>query len=117
MNRRRDVIERFIAQGLSKSVAKELDRGALADQSRAAKKLKEVAEQIAQALGQEALDADGSLAEAYHGTPLGKKYLDPKVKAGDGRSREAVEVRTASWRLARTTCGRHRTHHLGGHTP
>ena len=35
MNRRRDVIERFIAQDLLKSVAEELDRGALADQSRA----------------------------------------------------------------------------------
>lgn len=117
MNRRRDVIERFIAQDPPKSVANELDRGALADQSWAAKELKEVAEQIAQALGKEALDADGNLAEAYHGTPLGKKYLDLKAKAGVGRSREAIEARTASWRLAKTTCGRRHAHHRGGHTP
>mgnify|MGYP001439510185 CR=1 FL=1 len=87
------------------------------DQFRAAKELKEVAEQIAQALGQEALDADGNLAEAYHGTPLGKTYMDLKAKAAGGRSREALEVRTASWRLAKTTCDRHRAHHRGGHTP
>jgi len=43
MNCRRDVIERFIAEDLPKSVASELDRGALVDQSRAAKELKEVA--------------------------------------------------------------------------
>jgi hypothetical protein len=82
MNRGRDVIKRFIAQDLPKSVAKELDRRALADRSRAVKELKEVAEQIAQALG-----------------------------------KEALEVRTASWRLAKTTCGRHRTHHRKGRTP
>jgi adenine-specific DNA-methyltransferase len=117
MNRRLDVIERFITQDLPKSVAKELDRGALADQSRAAKELKEVAEQIAQVLGKEALDADGNLAEAYHGTLLYKTYMDLKAKAGGGRRREALEVRTASWRLAKITCGRHRTHHRGGYTP
>ncbi len=79
MNHRRDVIERFIAQDLPKSVANE--------------------------------------AEAYHGTPLGKTNMDLKAKAAGGRSREALEARTASWRLAKTTCGRHRTHHRGGHTP
>jgi len=56
MNGRRDVIERFNAQDPPKSVAKELDLGVLADQSRAAKALQEVAEQIAQTLGKEALE-------------------------------------------------------------
>jgi len=92
MNYKRDVIEKFITQDLPKAIAEELDRGALADQSQAAKELKEVAEQIAQALGKEALDADGNLAEAYHGTPLGKKYMDLKAKAAGGRSREALEA-------------------------
>ncbi|MBI4484277.1 MAG: site-specific DNA-methyltransferase, partial [Acidobacteria bacterium] len=87
MNYKRDVIEKFITQDLPKAIAEELDRGALADQSQAAKELKEVAKQIAQALGKEALDADGNLAEAYHGTPLGKKYMDLKAKAAGGRSR------------------------------
>lgn len=92
MNYKRDVIEKFITQDLPKAIAEELDRGALADQSQAAKELKEVAEQIAQALGKEALDADGNLAEAYRGAPLGKKYMDLKAKAARGRSREALEA-------------------------
>ena len=92
MNYKRDVIERFITQDLPKAVAEELDRGALADQSQAAKELKEVAQQIKETLGKDALDADGNLAEAYHGTPLGKKYQDLKSKAAGARGREALEA-------------------------
>ncbi|MDI6740905.1 MAG: site-specific DNA-methyltransferase, partial [Candidatus Edwardsbacteria bacterium] len=92
MNYKRGVIEKFITQDLPKGVAEELDRGALADQSHSAKELKEVAAQIAEALGKDALDADGNLAEAYHGTPLGKKYQDLKAKAAGGRGREAIEA-------------------------
>ena len=92
MNYKRDVIDRFIRKDLPEAIADELDRGALADQSRAAKELKEVAQQITETLGKDALDADGNLAEAYHGTPLGKKYQDLKAKAAGGRGREALEV-------------------------
>ncbi|MCL0070345.1 hypothetical protein M1N44_01010 [Dehalococcoidia bacterium] len=92
MNYKRDVIEKFITQDLPKAIAEEVDRGALADQSLAARELKEVAQQIMQTLGNDALDADGNLAEAYHGTPLGKKYRDLKPKAAGGRGREAIEA-------------------------
>jgi len=92
MNYKRDVIEKFITQDLPKGIAEELDRGALADQSQAAKELTEVAQQIRETLGKDALDADGNLAEAYHGTPLGKKYQDLKAKAAGGRGREALEA-------------------------
>ena len=91
MNYKRDVIERFITKDLPEAIAEELDRGALADQSQAAKELKHVAEQITQ-LDKGALDADGNLAETYHGTPIGKKYLDLKAKAAGGRGREALEA-------------------------
>jgi len=91
MNHKRGVIEKFITQALPKAVAEELDRGALADQSQAAKELTEVAEQIRETLGKDALDSDGNLAEAYHGTPLGKKYLGLKEKAAGGRDREALQ--------------------------
>jgi len=91
MNYRRDVIERFIMKDLPEAIAEELDRGALADQSQAAKELKHVAEQISQ-LDKGALDADGNLADTYRGTPLGKKYLDLKAKAAGGRGREALEA-------------------------
>ncbi len=69
-----------------------MDHGALAEQSQAAKGLKEIAEQIVQAFGKEALDADGNLAKTYHSTPLGKKYLDQKAKSAGSRGREAVEA-------------------------
>jgi adenine-specific DNA-methyltransferase len=92
MNHKRDVIERFITEDLPKAVAEELDRGVLADQSQAAKELTEVAQQIKETLGKDALDADGNLAEAYHGTPLGKRYQGLKTKAAGGRGREAFEA-------------------------
>jgi len=92
MNHKRGVIEKFITQDLPKAVAEELDRGALADQSQAAKELEEAAEQIRETMGEYALDADGNLAETYHETPLGKKYLGLKKKAAGGRDREALQA-------------------------
>jgi len=91
MNYKRDVIEEFITKDLPKAIADELDRGELAEQSQAAKEFKEVSDQIVQAFGKDALDFDSNLAEAYHNTPLGKKYLDLKVKASGGRARDALE--------------------------
>lgn len=92
MNYKRDVIENFITRDLPKAITDEVDRDALADQSQAAKELKEVAEQITQTLGKDALDADGNLAAPYHGTPLGTKYLNLKAKAAGGLGREALET-------------------------
>jgi len=92
MNYKRDVIENFISSDLPKAIAGELDRGTLADQSQAAVELAETANQIAETLGKDALDADGNLADAYHGTPLGKKYLDLQGKAVGGRGRESLEA-------------------------
>ncbi len=92
MNHKRAVIETFITADLPKAIAAELGRGALANQSQAAQELKNVAEQIAKTLGKDALDADGNLAPAYQGTPLGKKYQDLKAKTAGGRDREALEA-------------------------
>jgi len=92
MNHKRGVIEKFITTDLPKIVAEELDRGELADQSKAAAELKEVAEQIRDTLGSNALDADGRLDEAYRATPMGKKYLNLKIRASGGRGREALEA-------------------------
>ncbi len=92
MNYKRDAIEKFITKDLPKTIAEELDRGALADQSQAARELKEVAQQIEETLGKDALDADGNLAKAYDNIPLGKKYQDLKSKAAGGRGREALEA-------------------------
>jgi len=92
MNYKRDVIEKFISTDLPKAIADELDRGALADQSQAAAELIATADQIVETLGKDALDADGNIAKAYHGTPLGKKYLDLQGKAAGGRGREVLEA-------------------------
>jgi len=92
MNHKRDVIERFITNDLPKAVADELKRGALADQSQTAGELQDVTAQIKETLGADALDADGNLAETYHGTPLGKKYLSLKVKTTGARGREVIEA-------------------------
>src|SRR6058998_2651401 len=81
MNHKRDVIERFITQDLPKAVATELERGALAEQSQTARELQDVAAQIKETLGADALDADENLADTYHGTPLGKKCLSLKARA------------------------------------
>ena len=91
MNYKRDVIEEFITKDLPKAIAEELDRGELAEQSQAAKEFKEVSDQIVQSFGKDALDSNGNLAEAYHSTPLGKKYLNLKVKSSGGRARDALE--------------------------
>ncbi|WP_018718294.1 DNA methyltransferase [Arhodomonas aquaeolei] len=92
MNYKRDVIEKFISTDLPELIGEDLNRNALADQSQAAAELAETAEQITETLGKEALDADGNLAESYHGTPLGKKYLSLQAKATGGRGREALEA-------------------------
>jgi len=52
MNHKRDVIDRFITQDLPKAVAAELDRGALADQSQAAKEVENAIKTIHEALGE-----------------------------------------------------------------
>jgi len=92
MNYRRDVIERFITQDLPRAVAVELECGALAEQSQAARELQDVAVQIKATLGADTLDADGNLAATYHSTPLGKKYLSLQARAAGARGREAIEA-------------------------
>ena len=92
MNYKRGVVEQFITQDLPKAVASELERGALAGQSKASEELKQVHEKIFELLGKDAFDADGNLAERFHDTEVGRKYLDLKAKAAGGRDRKALEA-------------------------
>ncbi|MCL5421037.1 MAG: site-specific DNA-methyltransferase, partial [Nitrospirae bacterium] len=92
MNHKRDVIERFISSDLPKAIASELDKGALADQSKAVRELKEISRQIGETLGKDAIDADGNLPEKFHDTEIGRKYLSLKPKVAGGRGREALEA-------------------------
>ena len=84
MNHKRDVIEKFITEKLPKSVAAELDRGPLVQQTQAADALEQARQAVRNGLGDQAFDASGDLEAAYHGTPLGKGYLEAKSRAADG---------------------------------
>ena len=92
MNYKRDVIEKFISTDLPKAIADELSRGGLAEQSQAAQELESVRQQVRESLGTGAINGDGKLDEAYHATPLGKRYLALTEKAAGGRGREALEA-------------------------
>jgi len=92
MNHKREVIERFITTDLPQAISQELERGALAEQSRVTQELAQTAEQIQETLGREALDADGRLDEAFHTTPLGRRYLELQAQAGGARDHQAMEA-------------------------
>lgn len=91
MNYKRDVIERFITQKLPKAVADELKEGALAEQSRADQALEDARKKVFDALGDDALNAAGHLAETLHSTKAGKEYLSAQEKAKSAKSHEALE--------------------------
>jgi len=92
MNQKRAVIERFIAEDLPRDIAEELRSGALAEQGQAQKILAEARRKVMDALGEEALDAQGNLAEKYRDTKAGREYLEAQAKAAGTRSTEALEA-------------------------
>jgi adenine-specific DNA-methyltransferase len=92
MNYKRDVIEQFIQEKLPKAISHELEQGALAGQSQAAKELEAARKKVLEALGDEALSASGVLNEQYHSTNAGKDYLAALEKAKSAKGREALEA-------------------------
>ncbi len=93
MNHKRDAIEKFIAEQLPAAVAAELNSGPLAQQAQADAALQQARRQVEAALGADAIDADGRLADTYGNTPLGRCYLEAQAQAADGsRSRATVEA-------------------------
>ncbi len=92
MNHKRAAIERFITKDLPEAITKELERGALAEQAQAVQALEEARKKVLETLGEDALDADGNLAEAYRNTKAGKEYLEAQAKARSSRSQEALET-------------------------
>ena len=92
MNFKRDAVERFIQKDLLDAITKELSTGALARQSQVAQELDDVADEIREIMGEAALDGEGVLAEQFHGTPLGKRYLDLQSRASGAATRPALEA-------------------------
>ena len=92
LNYRRDVVERFIEKDLLDAVSTELERGALAEQAGAARDLEALAAKVRADLGDAALDANGVLADAYHDTPLGRKYLQLFELATGAKPRPEIEA-------------------------
>lgn len=92
MNHKRAVIERFITADLPQAIIEELERGALAEQAQAAQALEAARKKVLEALGDDALDADDNLVEAYRNTKVGKEYLEAQSRAKGSRGREALEA-------------------------
>jgi len=92
MNHKRHVIDKFIVESLPKTIANELEQGALAVQSQAAVELKNAIKLIKETFGGQALNSKGELDNQYHNTPLGEKYQSLQTKLGGGRDHEALEV-------------------------
>ena len=92
MNYKRDAIESFITKDLPKAVSGELDKGALADQSQAAKELKEITKRINDDFGKDALDADGKLAEAYREKIMGDAATERRSQIGTGERAEKIRT-------------------------
>ncbi|MDE3258794.1 MAG: site-specific DNA-methyltransferase [Gemmatimonadota bacterium] len=92
MNHKRDVLKRFIVEDLPESVAAELEKDALATQSRAIDELNECRQRVVQALGTNAIDADGNLLEIHRNIPLGEEYLEKQANASGAHGREALEA-------------------------
>ena len=92
MNHKRAVIERFITTDLPQAITGELERGALAEQAQAAQALEAARKKVLEALGDDALDADDNLVEAYRNTKAGKEYLEAQSRAKGSRGREALEA-------------------------
>ncbi len=91
MNYKRDAIERFITEDLVQTVSDELDSGPLVQQIRAAQELEEAAHEVRETLGNY-IDVQGNLDENYHGTTVGRKYLNAREKAAGGVKKRRLET-------------------------
>jgi len=86
MNHKRAVIERFITTDLPQAITEELERGALAEQTQSAQALEAARKKVLEALGDDALNENGDLAEKYRDTRAGKEYIAARQQAGAARS-------------------------------
>jgi adenine-specific DNA-methyltransferase len=91
MNYKRQVIDRYINEDLPNVIEKELSKGTLARQEKLQNEFKEARQKVIENLGEEALDAEGNLAEQYHGTKVGREYIEARERAGHSKSSKVLE--------------------------
>ncbi len=92
LNLKRALIERWMEADLPKAIKEEFKKGALAEQAKAKRALEEALQQVLETLGEDALDAEGNLAEQYRNTKAGREYLEAQEKAAHAQASEALEA-------------------------
>ena len=80
MNHKRDVIERYIAEDLPRTITDELRRGMLAEQEVIRRELDEAQKEVRKVLNPHAIDSDGNLQQAFHETAVGARYLSLQAR-------------------------------------
>ena len=76
LNEKRDDIERFIEEDLVEGVREELEAYEAGKTEELREEVEAKQSEIRAALGEEALLPDGSISEAYEGTPLAQEYKE-----------------------------------------
>ncbi|NIA12263.1 MAG: site-specific DNA-methyltransferase [Nitrospiraceae bacterium] len=92
LNHKRQVIEHWINEDLPKAIEEEFRRGALAEQAQAQQALKEAQQKVLEVLGEDAIGIEGSLAEPYLNTKVGREYLKARAKAAHTQSSKVLEA-------------------------
>jgi hypothetical protein len=92
LNYKRRVIEKWLNEDLPRAIREELRKGALAEQAEAQRALEETRQKVLETLGEDAIDAEGNLAERYRNTRVGREYLEARAKAAHAQPAEALEA-------------------------
>ena len=92
MNHKRGVVETFITEKLPERVDAALSKGAAVEQSQAAERLEEVVAKVRSLLGDDAIGADGELAQIYRERPIGLEYAQARSAAEGAHGRDTVET-------------------------
>ena len=85
MNHKREVVDRYIAQELPKTIEDAVAQGAIETQAKRAEALEETLKNVRDAFGEDCIAPNGELL-SYHETPLGKKYMLWRARARHAES-------------------------------
>ena len=92
INLKPTINERYISEDLQRLVNEELNNGALAEETPAAKVLDAARKKVLAALGEDVMDTDGNLVDKYRETKAGREYLVVLEFARAAKGGEALET-------------------------